>query len=443
MYCHRCGSLNPDQAQRCYRCSTELRAYTSNPNEDIRRLEKELATAQESINRLSRYIPAVIVEGILHDQKHLRGERREMAVLFADTEGFTHLSASLDAESAFDLINDLLGRLIVCVHRYGGMVGSFTGDGLLAVFGVPNFHENNAEMAVRAALDMQKAAAGFAQIAHAQLGAPIQIRIGIHSGPAIAGIIGTDEQAAYTVIGETVNLAARLETITAPGDILVSTRVYAQTRSLFAFEEQEAVSIKGVDNPVVTYRAMDKRATQRQHAASPAFRASFLGRQTELPNSTHNLHAFLQEGKGRIVSVRGEAGMGKSRLVAEWLSTIDRDTIQVWQGRGLPYVTSVGYGVFRSLLNNAISNIRRNDRWISQISASLVPFLKQILEMPLTPTEELPLATLGPEQHQATDNTGSAERLLKATQQRPLVIVLDDLQWADDLSRDALRTLST
>jgi len=208
MYCYRCGSLNADQAQRCYRCSTELRAPASDPNADTQRLEQALADARASIDRLSRYIPAVIIEGILHDQQYLRGERREMAVLFADTEGFTHLSTSLDAESAFDLINDLLGRLITCIHRYGGMVVSFTGDGLLAVFGVPTTHENNAEMAVRAALDMQKAATGFAPIARAQLGAPLHIRIGIHSGLAIAGIIGTEDQAAYTVIGETVNLAA-------------------------------------------------------------------------------------------------------------------------------------------------------------------------------------------------------------------------------------------
>lgn len=441
MYCHRCGSLNPDEAQRCYRCSTELCNDASDPTEDLRRLERELAAARESIKRLSRYIPPVIVEGVLHDQKHLRGERREMAVLFADTEGFTHLSASLDAESAFDLINDLLARLIACVHSYGGMVGSFTGDGLLAVFGVPTSHENNAEMAVRAALDMQKAAAGFAPIAHAQFGAPLQIRIGIHCGLAIAGIIGTEEQAAYTVIGETVNLAARLETITAPGDILVSTRVYAQTQSLFTFEKQKAVPIKGVENPVITYRVLDERASPTTTRGIPGIARIFLGRQTELATLNAQLDALLKDYNGRIVIIRGEAGMGKSRLVAEWLSTAAPDTVQIWQGRGLSYITSVGYGVFRSLLNNAVGKQTTKERWVSQISASLVPFLKQILAMPLSPTEELPLAALSPEHIKQLTTLALRERLLKAAQQQPLVIVLDDLQWADDLSRDTLRTL--
>ena len=443
MYCYRCGSLNPDDAQRCNHCGIELRAYANNPNEDIRRLEQELATAQESIRRLSRYIPAVIVEGILRDQERLRGERREIAVLFADAEGFTHLSASLDAESTFDLINDLLGRLITCVHRYGGLVDKFTGDGLIGVFGAPIAHENNAEMVVRTALDMQKAAAEFAPIARAQLGAPLQIRIGIHSGPAIAGILGTDEQAAYTVIGETVNLAARLETEAAPGDILVSTRIHAQTQSLFTFEAIKALQIKGVDHPVFAYRVVGKRTTPAATRGVPGISSIFLGHETELAQLNTLLETFLQERKGQFVTIRGEAGMGKSRLVTEWLSAIDRDAINIWQERGLPYITGVGYGIFRSLLNKSTRANPAGARWDTQISPSLIPFLKQILELPLTPTEELPLATLAPEHIRQLTTVALREWLRKEAQQRPLIIILDDFHWADDLSRDALKTLSS
>ena len=164
-------------------------------------LRRELTETREAVNRLRRYVPSVVAEGVLHDQERLRGESREVTVLFADAVSFTHLSASLDAESIFNLINDLLSRLVECVHRYDGMVDKFTGDGLMAVFGAPSAHENDPELAVRAALDMQKAALEFESIARAQLGAPLQIRIGIHGGPAVAGIIGTQEQAAYTVIG--------------------------------------------------------------------------------------------------------------------------------------------------------------------------------------------------------------------------------------------------
>ena len=127
----------------------------------------EATVAQEAVRRLRRYVPAVVAEGVLHDEERLRGERREVAVLFADAVNFTHLSASLDVEAVFDLINDLLSRLVECVHRYDGLVDKFTGDGLMAVFGAPIAHENDPELAVRAALDMQKAAAEFEPIARA------------------------------------------------------------------------------------------------------------------------------------------------------------------------------------------------------------------------------------------------------------------------------------
>ena len=114
------------------------------------------------------------------------------SVLFADVVNFTQLSVSLDAEAVFNLINGLLGRMVECIHRYDGMVDKFVGDGLMAVFGAPIAHENDPELAVRAALDMQRAAAEFEPVARAQVGAPLQIRIGINSGPAVAGVIGTD-----------------------------------------------------------------------------------------------------------------------------------------------------------------------------------------------------------------------------------------------------------
>lgn len=441
MYCYQCGSLNPDAAQRCYRCGADLRAYTDDPNTEIHRLKRELATAQESITRLRRYIPAVVVEGILHDQERLRGERREMAVLFADAVGFTRISASLDAESAFDLINDLLGRLLACVHRYGGLVDKFTGDGLIAVFGAPIAHENNAEMAVRTALEMQKATTEFAPIAREQLGAPLQIRIGIHCGPAIAGILGTEEQAAYTVIGETVNVAARLETEAAPGDIRVSSRIHAQTQSLFTFETPEVLQVKGVDQPIVTYRVVGKRVAPAATRGVPGISTIFLGHEAELAKLKERLKALLQANKGQFVTIRGEAGMGKSRLVTEWLTTVDRHTVNTWQGHGLPYVTGAGYGIFRSLLNNAIRSNPAKARWDDGISPSLIPFLKKILEHPLSAAEELPLATLSPEHSKQLTTLALREWLLKEARKRPLIIILDHFHWADDLSRDAVKTL--
>ncbi len=441
MYCSHCGSHNPDDAECCAHCAAPLNPRAAD-DATIHKLRQALDEAQASIERLCRYVPSVVAEGILHDQERLRGERREIAVLFADAVNFTHLSASLDAESVFNLINELLGRLVACVQRYGGLVDKFTGDGLMAVFGAPIAHENNAEMAVRAALDMQRAAAEFTPIAQAQLGAPLEIRIGVHNGPAIAGILGTAEQAAYTVIGDTVNLAARLEAQATPGNILVSTQVYTRTQPFFSFQEKEAVAIKGVDQPIVTYEVTGKRTTPEATRGVMGVTRIFLGHDAELAQLRARLADFLDNRQGQLITVRGEAGMGKSRLVAEWLAHINPNAAQIWQGRGLPYVQGVGYGIFRSLLQNAIESYPPGKQWDSQIYTAMTPFLKQILQLPLTPKEALSLKALTPENVKQLTALAMREWLIAEARQRPLILVLDDFHWADDLSRDLLKTLS-
>lgn len=382
--------------------------------------------------------PAV-VERALPEREWMRSERREVAVLFADAVDFTRLSASLDAESVFNLINDLLGRLVACVHRYNGMVDKFTGDGLMAVFGAPVANENDPELAVRAALDMQKAAAEFEPTALAQLGAPLKIRIGIHSGPAVAGMIGTPQQAAYTVIGETVNLAARLEALARAGHILVSDRIYQQTRALFEFQSMGTIRVKGIDEPVAVYEVISDRSLPLATRGVAGVTPILLGRDAELERLRGLLAAFLEERRGRLVLIEGEAGLGKSRLVAEWLAGLSPDSATIWHGRGLPYSQGVGYGVFRSLLQSAIRST--GDSWEKRVSASFLPFLRQVLGLPLTPEEQTSLRYLEPQRVKQLTVLALREWVLSEARRRPLVLILDDFHWADDLSRDALQAL--
>ncbi|HDQ34978.1 MAG TPA: hypothetical protein ENN14_01540, partial [Chloroflexi bacterium] len=430
MRCSECQSENPEQALQCQHCGAPL----PDPYQ-------ALTQAQESLARLRRFVPAVIAEGLLKDQERLRGERREVAVLFADAVEFTHLSASLDAESAFELINDLLNRLVACVHRYDGLVDKFTGDGLMAVFGAPNAHENDAELAVRAALDMQQAMAEFAPIARAKLGAPLQIRIGIHSGLAIAGILGGKEQAAYTVIGETVNLAARLESQARPGNVLVSARVHQQTRAFFNYQSVGQASIKGLAQPMQIYEALSSRSDPLSARGVAGVTSILLGRNTELQQLQSVLNTFLNRQEGWFITIRGEAGIGKSRLVSEWLAQTTPDQITVWQGRGLPYAQGVGYGIFRSLLQDAINAAPPEQPWDAQVSPALRPFLRLILELPLSEEEERSLGYLEPERIKQLSVLAIREWILAAARKRPLVLIFDDFHWADDLSVAAMEIL--
>jgi adenylate cyclase len=440
MRCPECGFPNPDTESRCADCGAALTGRdTAPPAMDEADIRHELATVQEAVRHLRRYVPSVVAEGVLHDQQRLRGERREVAVLFADAVNFTRLSASLDAEAIFNLINDLLGRLVDCVHRYDGLVDKFTGDGLMAAFGAPIAHENDPELAVRAALDMQRAAVEFEPIARAQLGAPLRIRIGIHSGPAIAGIIGTQEQAAYTVIGETVNLAARLESLARPSHILVSSRVYHQTRALFNFQSMGTTQIKGVDQPVEIYELIGGRSEPLPTRGVAGVTTVLLGRDAELEQLCALMMAFLNDGHGRLVTIEGEAGLGKSRLVSEWLSIVKPNQVTIWHGRGLPYAQGVGYGVFRSLLQDALLSYPRDVAWDAQVSPSLHPFLRQLGG--LSELEGHAVTQLEPEHVKQLTILALREWVLGEARQRPVALILEDFHWADDLSRDTLQSL--
>jgi adenylate cyclase len=439
--CPECGFPYPEDELRCYVCGADLTHLKDAPvaTEDAQ-VRRDLAAAQEAVRHLRRYVPPVVAEGILQDQERLRDERREITVLFADTVNFSRLAASLDAESVFNLINDLLSRLMACVQRYDGMVDKFTGDGLMAVFGAPIAHENDMELAVRTALDMQRASAEFEPVARAQLGAPLRIRIGIHCGPVVAGILGTEEQAAYTVIGETVNLAARLESLARPGSVLVSSRVYQQTQGLFNFQAMGMTQIKGVAEPMAVYEAIGTRSEPLSTRGVVGVTAILLGRDAELEQLYTLTTDFLDDRQGRLVTIRGEAGLGKSRLVSEWLSTIPSDRVVIWQGRGLPYAQGVGYGIFRSLLRDVSLSYPPEAEWDAHVSPELRPFLRQLVEG-FDPGERATSHRLEPERIKQLTVLALREWVLGEAHRQPMLLVLEDFHWVDDLSRDALQSL--
>jgi class 3 adenylate cyclase/tetratricopeptide (TPR) repeat protein len=401
----------------------------------------QLLAEQEAVDRLRRYVPAVVADSALYNQQRLRGERREVSVLFADVVNFTQLSVALDAEAVFDLINGLLGRLVECIHRYDGMVDKFVGDGLMAVFGAPIAHEDDPELAVRAALDMQRAAAEFEPVARAQVGAPLQIRIGVNSGPAVAGVIGTEQQAAYTVIGETVNLAARLQSAARPGGILVSSRVYQQTRSLFNFQTSGTTRVKGFDEPILVFEVSSDRAEPLPTRGIAGIATTLLGRDEEMERLHQMLSAFLSDRRGRLIVIQGEAGLGKSRLVYDWLSAPLPVTASVWRGRGLPYFEGVGYAPFRSLIEDSLRLKGEPEVWEAHVTPALRPFLRQVAGLPLTAHENLAMRNLEPERVKQLTALAVREWLMNEARQQPLIVVIDDFHWADDLSRDLLQSV--
>ena len=441
MHCHQCGTKNAEDATLCHHCGTSLDTEVMRLQSQLAEAQRESANKERDIERMRRFVPAVIAKGLLRDQEQLRGERREVTVLFADAVNFTQLSVSLDAESVFNLINDLLSRLVACIHRYGGVVDKFTGDGLMAIFGAPIAHENDAELALRAALDMQTAAKDFAPTAQAQLGAPLEIRIGINSGLAVAGILGTDEQAAYTVIGESVNLAARLESSAKPGRILVSANVYTRTHPFFDFSPQKEIVVKGVDHPITVYETVGFRTVTESSRGLPGTSEIYLGRDREREILHDHIRMLRRDHIGQLILIEGEAGMGKTRLISECIKDLDDSSLKIWRGHGLPYDTQgTGYGIFRSLFQDGAGTAEEKE-FLKDLAPSLKPFVYRVMGRPLESEEKQMISYLAPERINQLTTVAIREAILNAAHENHLFVILDDFHWADDLSRDLLQTL--
>ena len=243
----------------------------------------------------------------------LAGERRQVTVLFADISGFTALAETMDPEEVRQVMNACFAQLVPVVEAYGGTIDKFIGDAIMALFGAPIAHENDAERAVRAALAMMEALRAF----NATHGTSLGLHCGLNTGLVIAGEIGTRTRHDYSVMGDAVNLAARLEDASERGQIFVGPETYRLTHMLFTFEPLTPMRLKGKTAPVPVYQVRGpRRSRSRFDVAVERGLTPLVGREWELATLRERFRA-VKAGRGQVVGLTGEAGMGKSRLVLE------------------------------------------------------------------------------------------------------------------------------
>ena len=265
----------------------------------------------------------------------LKGERKQVTVMFADISGFTAMSEKLDPEEVRSMINACFERLGAVIDQYGGHIDKFIGDEIMALFGAPVAHENDPERALRAALDMMAALAEFNVEHAARIPKPLALHFGINSGLAIAGGIGTRQRQDYSVMGDTVNLAARLEDLSEAGEILTGEDTYRLTAPLFEFEPMKPVAVKGKEKPVQIYRLLRAKAAPGRVRGIEGLSSPMVGRERELAAAQAVLANF-QQGQGGVISIIGEAGLGKSRLIAELWQLCQQNGQTDWaEGRAL------------------------------------------------------------------------------------------------------------
>ncbi|MDB6147902.1 MAG: adenylate/guanylate cyclase, partial [Spartobacteria bacterium] len=344
-------------------------------------VDPALAALRQQLRDLERSFSAAATEE----------ERKLVTILFVDVSGFTALSETLDPEEVRGLMNACFERLVPVVQKYGGTIDKFIGDEIMALFGAPIAHENDPERALRAALELMDAILLFNREQKTDLG----LHIGINTGRVVTGRIGSQDRRDYSVMGDAVNLAARLEDASADGEIFVGPSTHHRTAALFDFETLPPLQLKGKAKPVDIYRLLGLKAAPKPTRGIAGLRAGLVGRSHEVDQMRSALGG-LREGKGGVVAVVGEAGLGKSRLVAEALGAY-ASNLPWAEGRALSHSTGMSYWMARDLLRSLVGisedtpsaqsefTLQNSlERVLSKSDAAdIYAYLARLLELPL------------------------------------------------------------
>src|SRR5712691_10214787 len=350
--CPSCGSSASAGARFCRHCGqpllpspspTTIVAATALP-------PPRPSSLDERLDQLQRYLPAHLADKILANRGRLAGERKLVTVLFADIAGYTALSAQLGEEALFALMDALYELLIHEVHRYEGTVNELTGDGLVAFFGAPLAVEQAPQRAVRAALALQETVARVSARVERERGVRVQLRVGINTGPVIVGTVGNNLRMDYKAVGHTVNLAARMEQTAAPGTIQLTEQTYKLVTGYFDCADLGPVSVKGVAEKVRAYRVTGERGGRaRIDVARERGFTRLIGREREVA-LLHQCFELARGGRGQAVSIIGDAGLGKSRLLYECRQALASHDCAWLDGRCHPYGAALAYGPIVELL---------------------------------------------------------------------------------------------
>src|SRR5512136_2890221 len=343
--CQHCGSKNPPGSKFCNECGQNI-ALSPEPTRN------EL-TPREKIEKIQKYLPNGIVEKILSQKNKIEGEYKQVTVMFCDMMGFTPLTDRLGPEETYSTMDQVYEILIKKVHDYEGTVNEMTGDGIMALFGAPIALEDAPQRAIRSALAIHREMNKFSeQLKLEKKIPPLKMRIGIHTGPVIVGTLGNDLRVEFKAVGDTVNLASRVESLALPGATYVTEETFSLTEGLFRFEALGQKEVKGKKEPVTIYRVIAP-STRRARFDVSAERGltPFVGRERELELMLDGFQR-AKTGRGQALSIMAEAGVGKSRLLYEFRKAIANEDVLFLEGKCLSYGREDAYHAIVDMLKS-------------------------------------------------------------------------------------------
>ena len=441
--CPNCNFPNPLQFKFCGDCGHQLSVPAQPPPKEL--------SFDEKLTKIQKYLPGGLAEKILAQRGKIEGERRQVTVMFTDLEGFTPLTERLGPEETYRLMDKIYELLIHEVYRYEGTVNEMTGDGVMALFGAPIAQEDAPQRAVRSALSIHKEMAKFiGQIKEEKGISSLKMRIGIHTGPVVVGTLGNDLRVDFKAVGDTVNLAARMQALAESGSTFISEDTYRLIEGLFRCEALGKMEIKGKSTPVAVYRVVGSgKSRSRFEARAEKGLSRFVGREREMEILRDCLERAMT-GKGQAISIVADAGLGKSRVLYELKKSLRGEEVTFLEGRCLSYGQNIPYSPMIDILKDSfriepedrpfeiLGKLRKGLEQIEMPREQSFPYLAELLNLEHG-TEVV--KGMDPEIKRRKTFEALREIVLRGSQVKTLVMAFEDLHWADKTSEECMKRL--
>jgi len=469
MKCPQCQLENREGAKFCKKCGAKLELICPECSTSItpdclfcdecgykvsNRIERtpEDLSLDEKLTKIQKYLPKGLTEKILSQRDRIEGERKQVTVMFCDMAGFTSLIEKLDPECAYAVVDQVYEILIHKVHDYDGTVNELTGDGIMALFGAPIALEDAPQRAIRSAMAIHREMARFSDKIKQEIEGipPIKMRIGLHTGPVVVGAVGNDLRVEFKAVGDTVNLASRMEGLAEPGTTYVTEATYRLTEGLFRFEAVGEKEVKGRQERVKVYRAIVPSTSRtRFDVSTERGLTPLVGRDRELELLLDGFER-CKTGRGQAISIVADAGVGKSRILYEFRKAVASDDVTFLEGKCLSYSRAMVYHPIIDILK-ANFDIRENDKdqqikekiksgleILRADQASALPYLLDLLSVKDNGIDKIPLS---PEARKNRIFEALRQIVLKGSELRPLIMAFENLHWIDKSSEESLKKL--
>jgi class 3 adenylate cyclase/tetratricopeptide (TPR) repeat protein len=452
MKCPQCASDNRAGRRFCGACGAPIQSpcpscgFANEPDERFCGGCGE-TLADRPLQSPRAYTPKHLADRILTSRAAMEGEKKQVSVLFSDLVDSSRLAGTLDPETMHEIMDRVLRLMAEAVHRYEGTVNQFLGDGLMALFGAPIALEDHALRAVHAALAIQDTITGYGRELHRELGVDLRLRIGINTGPVVVGRIGDDLRMDYTAVGDTTHLAARLQALAEPGGVLVSEATYRAVEGYVRAEALGPVAIKGRAEPVRVFNVTGRRRRRSRFEVRIERGLSPLAGRREELGLLFACWERARSGRGQAVGVVGEAGVGKSRLLFEFRHSLKGERVTWLDGQCSAYGQGTPYLPLLQMLRVSFQiedgdhplqmeeKLRRSVRQLGHGVDEVLPFLRELFQLP---GEDDTTRHLDPQTKRRRTFDAIRALTVAAARNRPLVLALEDLHWADRTTEDFL-----